>query len=462
MEIKAYGHSCLDQLVPKVRLYPPESGTQKGGYVVRRRLLNVAVAVVGVALVVSACGSSAKNTQSNTGGTSGGGGGNKSSAPGVSTTSITIGFITSETGNASSTFSDSAKGAQAYFDALNAAGGINGRKVNLITADDTSSPQGDLTATQDLISKGAFGIINFSPYAFGGYKPLQQQGIPEVGGAFDGPEWGIPPNTNMFAYGGGYDPHYPSNTEQGLFFKSLGVTNVAGLAYGISPSSIASVKDLKEALAAEGIKMSYENLSVPFGAVDFTSYGLAMKQAGVDGAACSCVQSSNIAMAVAAKQAGINLKAALMFSGADSSLFDNSTATAAAQGTYWPTTIVPIDQHTAATNTFVSNLQKYDPSYKGGYPSYGLTGSYLSAALMAEGLKVAGQNPTRQSFIANLTKVTSWDADGLLPAPVGFDHFGHANPTLCGYITKVVGNQFVTINGGKPFCGTAIPNSNVS
>ena len=41
---------------------------------------------------------------------------------------------------------------------------------------------------------------------------------------------------------------------QGLFFKSLGVTNVAGFAYGVSPSSIASIKDLKESLVTEGMQ----------------------------------------------------------------------------------------------------------------------------------------------------------------------------------------------------------------
>jgi hypothetical protein len=29
-------------------------------------------------------------------------------------------------------------------------------------------------------------------------------------------------------------------------------------------------------------------------------------------------------------------------------------------------------------------------------------------------------------------------------------------------MTKVEGNQFVTINNGKPFCGTQIPNSGVT
>lgn len=430
-----------------------------------------AVLAAGLAMVAAACGSSSKSTTPTTTGStaapSGGspstssGAQNTASAPGVTASTITIGLITSITGNASSTFSDSAKGAQARFDALNAAGGLNGRQIKLIVADDQSSPAGDLTAAQDLVGKGVFAIVDYTPYAFGGYKYLQQQGIPVTGGAFDGPEWGMQPNTNMFSYGGGVDPHYPANTQQGLFMKSLGVTKAAALAYGVSPSSIASIKDFKESLASQGIATPYVNLSVPFGAVDFTTYALAMKSANVDAAACSCVQSSNIAMAVAAKQAGINLKAALMFSGADASLFDNSTATAAAQGTYWPTTIVPIDLNNPATNTFLADLKKSDPAYKGGYPSYGLTGAYLSSDLMIKGLTVAGQNPTRKSFIDNLTKVSSWNAEGLLPSTVGFDHFGTEENTLCGYYTKVQGSQFVTINNGKPFCGTLIPNSDV-
>ncbi len=157
-----------------------------------------------------------------------------------------------------------------------------------------------------------------------------------AGNAQDGPEWGQQPNTNMFSFFGDFDSKEPANTLDGVFFKSLGVTNVAGFAYGISPSSTDSIKDLKESLAAEGIKMGYENLSVPFGACDFTADALSMKQAGVNGATCSCVQSTNIAMAVGAKQAGVALKGALMFSGTDSSLFTNPTATTAAQGTYWP------------------------------------------------------------------------------------------------------------------------------
>ena len=306
-----------------------------------------------------------------------------------------------------------------------------------------------------------FAILNFSPYAFGGYKVAAGSGRPRIGGGFDGPEWGEQPNTNMFTYTGGYDPKYPSNTLIANFFKDVGVTDVGALAYGVSPSSTDSVKALKVGLEAVGLKMGYENLSVPFGGVDVTSYVLAMKQAGVDGAGCSCVQSTNIALFTGLKQAGVNVKADLSFSGADSSIFDSPTSTSASQGTYYGTAFPPLDLNNANTNTFVANVKAADPNYKGGYPSYGLTGSYLSAVLLAKGLEVAGQNPTRASYIHNLSQVTGFTANGLLASPVSFNHFGTDEQNGCQYFVVVKGDSFVSINNGKPICGSLIPNSDV-
>jgi branched-chain amino acid transport system substrate-binding protein len=415
-----------------------------------------------VALVATGCGSSSKSTSSTTAGgsstSSGGSSGNTASAPGVTATTIKVGFITSATGNASSTFTDSETGAKAAFEAINRAGGINGRTIQIVAADDQSSAQGDATATQDLLNQGVFMIENYSPYAFGGYRLAQQAGVPIVGGAFDGPEWGQQPNTNMFSYLGGVpsNGNTSENTEIANFFKLVGASNIGGLAYGVSPSSISSIQVMKTALEKEGLKMGYENLSVPFGGVDVTSYVLAMKAAGVDGAACSCVQSTNLALFTGLQQGGVNAKAKLSLSSADSSLFDSPTAAAAAQGAYYPTLVPPLDLNNPATNTFLANVKAVDPSLKDGYtPSYGLTGAYLAAEVGIKGLQVAGQNPTRESFIKNLTQVTGFTAGGLLASPVSYNHFGTAEQTVCSYFVQVTGNTFKTINNGKPICGNS-------
>jgi branched-chain amino acid transport system substrate-binding protein len=238
--------------------------------------------------------------------------------------------------------------------------------------------------------------------------------------------------------------------------KFAGATNVGGLAYGISPSSTGSIKDTKTALESIGLKMGYENLSVDFGTTDVSTPVLAMKQANVDFAICSCVQSTVLAMVTGLKQAGSTAKS-LSQASADSSLFSSASAAQAAQGMYYASTFPPLDTNNSASNTFVANIKAVDPSYKtGDYPSFGVVAAYLGSALMAEGLKVAGQNPTRQSFIQNLAQVTAWDADGLLPAPVGFNHFGTAQTTYCEFYVKVQGQGFVAVNGGKALC-LAVP-----
>jgi branched-chain amino acid transport system substrate-binding protein len=344
-------------------------------------------------------------------------------------------------------------GAKAAFEAINKAGGINGRQIELVSADDQSSPSGDVTAMQYLVSQGVFMIENFSPYLFGGYRVASAAGIPVVGGGFDGPEWGT--LSNMFSYTGGLSAtDASSNTTIANFYKLEGATNVGGLAYGISPSSIASINNLKKALESIGLKMGYQNLSVPFGGVDVTAYVLAMKSAGVDGAACSCVQSTNLALFTEMQQAGLKPKAALSFSSADSSLFSNPTAAAAAEGAFYQALIPPPDLHTQATNTFMANVAAVDSSYQvGTIPSYGLTGAYLGAEVGIEGLTQAGQNPTRQAFITKMNQVSSWDANGLLASPVGWSSRGIQPPQSCAYFVQVQGHNFVTTNGGKPVCG---------
>ncbi len=105
-------------------------------------------------------------------------------------------------------------------------------------------------------------------------------------------------------------------------------------------------------------------------------------------------------MATGANQAGLKAKD-LFFTGYSQSTLTDPTAAAAAQNQYFTTVTVPFELHQPATDAILANLKKYDTSYSGGDPDYGLLGGYLSAELMIKGLQVAGQNPTRASFIPN-------------------------------------------------------------
>jgi branched-chain amino acid transport system substrate-binding protein len=116
------------------------------------RKLLTGVAAVGVAaLVVAGCGSSSSG---------GGGSGGGSTAPGVTATSITFGTHQPLTGPAAPGYSLIAPASQAYFDYVNAHGGVYGRKINLIIKNDQYNPTLTVTVVHQLVLQDkVFGIF---------------------------------------------------------------------------------------------------------------------------------------------------------------------------------------------------------------------------------------------------------------------------------------------------------------
>ena len=68
-------------------------------------------------------------------------GGREQSAPGVTSNSITVGTISTQTGTLASNFSSLIYGERAYYNYINAQGGVNGRKIDYKYAlDDAGNP----------------------------------------------------------------------------------------------------------------------------------------------------------------------------------------------------------------------------------------------------------------------------------------------------------------------------------
>jgi branched-chain amino acid transport system substrate-binding protein len=106
------------------------------------------VAIVAVAL--AACGTSGST----------GGSGSGSSAPGVTKTSITFGTHQPLTGPAAPGYSEIAPASQAFFDYVNAHGGVFGRKIHLIIKDDGYNPTNTVNVVHQLVlNSNVFGIF---------------------------------------------------------------------------------------------------------------------------------------------------------------------------------------------------------------------------------------------------------------------------------------------------------------
>jgi branched-chain amino acid transport system substrate-binding protein len=375
---------------------------------------------------------------------------------------IKIALITSETGLAASEFSTSPQGFLARIDAQNAAGGVNGHKIDPIVFNDQGSLTTVVTAVQQAISEGAVGIVNDTPFFFAAYKVAQKAGIPVTGGSFDGPEWGQQPNTNMFASDvGSIDAHYPINVGLAKFFKSKGGTVLGSYGYSVSSSSTRAATGTGTAAKDVGLKVGVIDTSVAFGSVSFTSEALAAKSAGVNILYGTMDNDSNFAILTAMEQAGMKLKVVVFPTGYEPDII-HSTVWKAVQGAYFNAEFRPFSIPSAGTKAMAAALQKYEHRAPSDFPTYNIYESYVGADLMIQGLTLAGKNPTSANVIKDLRGIKSYSADGILPDSINFSTiFGHNLPKSCGWYMQAEKNGFKATSTA-PVCSGYLPNSNTA
>src|SRR5258706_874897 len=130
------------------------------------------VATLGVATVgVLATGASAQSS---------------GNAPGVSDKTVKIGYISSESGAAAPNFVGADKACKARVAAENAKGGVNGRKIDLIAVDDKSGTDNTVVAKDLVQNQDGFAVVNNSPVPFVTWRYLKGEGVPTIGGGYDG------------------------------------------------------------------------------------------------------------------------------------------------------------------------------------------------------------------------------------------------------------------------------------
>ena len=143
-------------------------------------------------------------TRSNSASNSAGGSDNPGkggSVRGVTDDSIKVGGIVSMTTASGYSKKDTDLGAKARFDRANAEGGINGRTIDYLGAeDDGQDPAKNLAAARKLVQQDkVFAISPMSSVTFSGADFLQKQKVPTFG-------WGTLPSfcgpTYIYGYGG--------------------------------------------------------------------------------------------------------------------------------------------------------------------------------------------------------------------------------------------------------------------
>lgn len=129
--------------------------------------------------------------------------------PGVTKTEIKIGNTNPYSGPASS-YSTIGKSIKAYFDKINAEGGINGRQVKFISLDDGYSPPKTKEQFRKLVEKEKVSFIFQSlgtPTNSAVHRYINKKKVPHLFVATGATKWGDPEN---FPWTMGWQPNYQS------------------------------------------------------------------------------------------------------------------------------------------------------------------------------------------------------------------------------------------------------------
>jgi branched-chain amino acid transport system substrate-binding protein len=137
---------------------------------------------------------------------------------GASDTEIKIGHCCPYSGPASA-YGVIGQSHQAFFKAVNEAGGINGRKVNFITLDDGYVPSKAVECVRQLVEQDKV-LLLFqtlgTPTNTAIHKYVNQKKVPHIFISTGASKWGDPKN---FPWTMGYQPDY--NTEGAIYAKHL-------------------------------------------------------------------------------------------------------------------------------------------------------------------------------------------------------------------------------------------------
>jgi branched-chain amino acid transport system substrate-binding protein len=217
----------------------------------RSRNLNwiaLSAAFIAVILIMTACGGN--SGQSTSGPTAVAG---TPDTTGVTDTEVKFGTHYPLSGNPAAVYAQIAYGMKAYFDYINAQGGVYGRKITLIIGDDHYNPADTVEVVRNLVEQEhVFGIMSGlgEETHLAVYKYLEDQGIPDMYLSTGLEVWSNPVAHNRFAgnpsyiidgtFLGQYIAKTYPNAKLGILEQgdSLGAEGEKGLRDGLEGSNV--------------------------------------------------------------------------------------------------------------------------------------------------------------------------------------------------------------------------------
>lgn len=327
--------------------------------------------LVGLVVALAAC-SNAKSTT---------GTGNTQAVKNASP--IDVASIADITGFDSSDFRSISKGVIAYFDYVNAMGGVDGHHLYLPASDILDDQAtNDAQVADEVVSKKIFAVVGVATPFFSGAKALAAAGIPTFGYVISS-DWEDGPS--MFGNGGSYLYFDAGAEEYAYVALQLHATNVGVVAYGV-PQSYAACQAAENLFPKMGVHVAFSDLKFGYGG-DPSSDVLQMKDAKVN-LWLSCLDvTGNVAFVKSFSQNGVSPHE-IWLNG-----YDQTTLAQYGQymnGVVFPLPGVPFSANQylphpyAGLTTYLTEMGKYEPQY---VDDNAAAQGWASATLFVQGLR---------------------------------------------------------------------------
>ena len=350
---------------------------------------------------------------------------------GVTDKEIHIGMANALSGPASGLGLDLKAGAAAFLAKLNAAGGVNGRKIVLVSKDDGYEPEKAAAATKALIEQdkvfALFGYVG-TPTSAAAVPLAARAGVPYLF-PFTGAEFLRNP-VNKFVFN--VRTSYFDETELMVerMTKDAGAKSIA-LFIQDDAFGEAGKAGVNRALHKRNMKVAAE-ARYKRNTLDVDAGLAQIKAANPDGVVFIGTYASLAALVKKAKAQGIKAKfMTVSFIGTAGFIKE---AGADGDGVYITQVMPSPDSGAPVVKQFLQDM-------KGGPVNYSSLEGYVDAAVLAEALKKAGSNPTRAGFLSALEGLNT-DLGGLKVAFSAASHQGAKDV----FLTVVRGGKAVQVD----------------
>lgn len=353
-----------------------------------------------------------------------GNGGGGAFVAGVSATEIKVGMIDSITSPVGAeAFSGPGYGAQAYFDALNAAGGVDGRKIRVYQCDDSGSGLGNIQCVHQLIdSDQVFAFAGNSIFSYSGASYVSSKDVPDIGG--EPVDQAYDQYQHLYSiYGSssprdgksvGWDGVLYSSTEIYAYFKQRLNAHVAAVVEYNQPDSLRYGQLEAAGLRAVGYTVVTEQLD--FALPNYAAAAADMKAHGVQVVFDSIDTSGNGALCTALDQAGVSLVAKVTTPQSwDQTVKSTYAGAPKCRNVLYATSdeLSYADTQYPQVAAFRAAMAKYFPSRAPELSMWELDG-WASAQWLTDAVRSCGVNVTRACVEAFMDSSTPYTGHGLL------------------------------------------------